>query len=410
MSSEQIAVKQSNSDIQTTVYPILFAVSLVHLLNDTMQSVIPALFPILKEALSLSFTQIGLISMVNNVTAAILQPVIGTYTDRRPKPWLLPTGVVSTMVGMMGIAYASRFEMVLLAVIFMGMGSAVLHPESSRVAYLAGGSKKGLAQSIFQLGGNVGQALAPVMTATIFVHTGQQGVVWFVCIMVIGLALQTRVASWYRKYIANVRMKKKTMKQAASSVLQLSRGRVIFSISILMILVFSKNVYSASITNYYAFFAMERFGITMGQAQMILFVFLVANVIGLMFGGVLADRFSRKGLIWFSILGTAPFALALPYVNLTLSVILIFFAGLILASAFSIILVYANELLPGRVGLVSGIFFGLAFGMAGIGSAFLGNLADSTGITFVMRCAAYLPLIGLFTVFLPTEKQMYGES
>lgn len=394
-----------SSDAMKTIYPILLIISLVHLLNDTIQFIVPSLFPILKDSLSLNFSQIGLISLMINLTAAVMQPAIGIYTDNRPKPKMLPIGMLFTLIGVIALAYAAHFWVVMLAVMLIGLGSAVFHPESARVSFIAAGAKKGMASSIFQFGGFIGQAIAPVITAFLFVRTGQQGVVWLAILVCIGFIAQFYVAGWYGRRLSPAK-KTDAPREATPMVQTVSKGYVILAITILMILVFSKNLYVAAISSYYAFFAIDRFGVSMAQAQIILFVFLAANVIGLMLGGLLADRFSKLSLIWFSILGTAPFSLLLPYSNLTFSVIWIFMAGMILASSFSVIMVYANDLLPGKIGLVSGIFFGLAFGLGGIGSAILGNLADSTSIDFVIYCCAYLPLIGLLTIFLPSDKKM----
>ncbi|MFD0710451.1 MFS transporter [Paenibacillus sp. GCM10027626] len=404
MSTKQNTI-QSSSFAAKTIYPILITVSMVHLLNDTIQFIVPSLFPILKSSLSLSFAQIGLISLMINLTAAIMQPAIGIYTDNRPKPMMLPIGMLFTMLGVVILAYADRFWIVMLAVMLIGLGSAVFHPESSRVSFLAAGDKKGAASSIFQFGGFMGQAIAPILTAFWFVATGHRGLVWLSIVIAIGFAAQFYVAKWYNGQLADASDTNKG-KKVTSPYTGLSKGRVWLAITILMILVFSKNLYVAAISSYYSFFAIERFGVTMEQAQIILFVFLAANVVGLLVGGWLADRFSRIALIWFSILGTAPFALLVPYSNLALSIVWIFLAGAILASSFSVIMVYANELLPGQVGLVSGIFFGLAFGLGGVGSAILGNMADATSIDFVIRCCAYLPLLGLLTIFLPKEKKV----
>ncbi|WP_141499813.1 MFS transporter [Paenibacillus luteus] len=406
MSTNQASVAASASTTAVkTLFPLLFAISFVHLINDTIQSVVPALFPILKDSLSLTFAQIGLISLMINLTAALLQPIIGIFSDSHPKPMMLPVGMLFTMAGVAALSYATHFWMVMAAVMCIGIGSAVFHPVSARVAYLAAGERKGTGQSIFQFGGNIGQSLAPIMTAVLFVHTGQRGVIWFVLFVTIGVVIQYNVAKWYGNQLALVPASNAKKAAKPVSKLNVTKGKVIFAITILMLLVFSKNVYIAAISSYYSFYAIEHFGLTVSQAQMVLFVFLGANVIGLLLGGILADKFSRRSLIWFSILGTAPFALLLPYANLTFSIILIFFAGLILASAFSVILVYANELLPGRVGLVSGVFFGVAFGLAGIGSAILGNLADSMGIEFVIRCTSYLPLLGMLTILLPSDRK-----
>ncbi|MBD2872521.1 MFS transporter [Paenibacillus arenilitoris] len=404
MSSPAATVASPPAAVRT-IFPLLFAISFVHLINDTIQSVVPALFPILKDSLALSFSQIGLISLVINVTAAVLQPVVGIFSDTHPRPMLLPIGMLFTMGGVAALAYAPDFWVVLLAVMLIGVGSAVFHPASARVSYMAAGARKGTGQSIFQFGGNIGQSLAPVMTAAIFVHTGQRGVIWFALAVTIGIVIQYIVAKWYGTQLALAPRGAGKAAAKPEAATRLPIGKIVFALAILMLLVFSKNVYIAAISSYYSFYAIEHFGLSVGSAQLVLFVFLIANVIGLLLGGVLADKFSRRSLIWFSILGTAPFALLLPYANLAFSVVLIFFAGLILASAFSVILVYANELLPGKVGLVSGVFFGMAFGLGGIGSAVLGNLADSMGIAFVIRCTSYLPLLGMLTILLPRDRE-----
>ncbi len=388
-----------------TVFPIIFAVCFVHLLNDTVQAVIPSIYPILKVSLDLSYTQIGLIGFALSGTASVLQPIIGLYTDRRPMPYLLPIGVVFTLAGVISVAFASHFLMVMLAVILIGIGSAIFHPESSRVAFLAAGPRKGMAQSIFQFGGNAGQALAPIMTILIFAKVGQFGAIWFSFASIIAIVVQFFVGRWYAGYLHTTQLERKQHAKVVKAN-PLNRNATAFAIFILMLLLFSKNVYTAAISNYYSFYLMEHFHVSLQMAQIVLFVFLISNVIGLLIGGALTDRFGRRNIIWFSILGTAPFSLALPYANFTVSIILLVLVGLILSSAFSIIVVYAHELLPGKVGLVSGIFFGISFGLGGIGTAFLGNLADTAGIPYIMQLTSYLPLLGLLTVFLPTDQKL----
>lgn len=385
---------------QTTVYPILLSISLVHLLNDSIQSVIPAIFPILHETLSLNFTQIGWIGFTLNVTASMFQPLIGFYTDMKPKPYLLPIGVIFSLFGMIVLAFAPDFWQVIISVVLIGLGSSVLHPESSRVAHLAAGPRKGLAQSIFQTGGNIGQSLAPVFTALIFVPLGQFGIIWFTLAALVAIVVQIRVARWYRS-----RMNKQATKEemAVPKVSHLPVSTVAYSIGILVMLLFSKFVYMASMSGFYAFYLIDKFGITTERAQIFLFALLLAGALGTFAGGPMADRFGRRNMIWFSILGAAPFSLLLPFANLFWSAVLCFVIGFILLSGFSVILVYAQELLPGRVGTVAGLFFGVAFGLGGLGSVVLGTLADHTSITFVINICAYLPLIGLLAAFLPKD-------
>lgn len=401
------APEARTSSVSVTVFPILFAISIVHLLNDTMQSTVTALFPILRDSLSLSYTQIGFIAFAMNMTASILQPIIGTYADIRPRPYLLPIGVGFTLIGVVMLALAPNFAMILLAVTAMGIGSAIFHPESSRVAYLAAGPRRGLAQSIFQVGGNIGSSLGPIMTAVLFVPLGQFGVIWFAFVAVAGILIQSAVARWYgAQQIAPRSASKRGLTVDRTD--GLSRTRVVWTIVILIVLVFSKYVYMSSITSFYTFFLIDDYGVSVERAQMYLFAFLAAAAAGTFFGGPLADRFGRRTIIWISILGTAPFALALPYANLFWSGVLCVFAGFILSSAFSIIVVYAQELLPGNVGLVSGLLFGLAFGLGGLGAVVLGWIADATSIAFIMKLCAFLPLLGLLTVFLPQDSR--GEQ
>jgi FSR family fosmidomycin resistance protein-like MFS transporter len=393
--------------INATVYPILFAISIVHLLNDSMQSSISALFPVLKASLSLNFAQIGMIAFCMNITASVLQPMIGLYADKHPKPYILPIGVCFTLLGIIALANAPTYTFVLLAVISVGIGSAIFHPESSRVAYMAAGQKRGLAQSIFQVGGNIGSSLGPVMTAFIFFPIGQYGVIWFTYAAGTAIIIQYFVAGWYSRQ--NLLSRKRVKTKAAESKNLLSRRQVGWALTVLILLVFSKNVYMASITSFYSFFLIDGYGISVKHAQLFLFAFLVAAAAGTFIGGPLADRFGRRNIIWLSILGTAPFSIMLPYANLFWSGVLCVCAGFVLSSAFSIIVVYAQELLPGRVGLVSGLFFGLAFGLGGLGSAVLGYVADETSIAFIMKICAYLPLIGLLTVFLPKDEVLKGR-
>ncbi|MDF2724476.1 MAG: Fosmidomycin resistance protein, partial [Paenibacillus sp.] len=367
-----------------TVFPILFAISIVHLLNDSMQSTVSALYPILRDSLDLSYKQIGFIAFAMNIVSSVLQPVIGMYADIRPRPFILPIGVCFTLAGIVSLALAPSFPLVLLSAVLIGIGSAVFHPESSRVAYLAAGGKRGLAQSIFQVGGNIGSSLGPIMTAILFVPLGQIGVLWFTIVAVAGIAIQYVVAVWYKGQSVVPRSKARRTARTEGGF-ALSRVQVMAAIAILVILVFSKYVYITSITSYFSFYLIDNFGVSISHAQMFLFAFLIATAAGSFVGGPLADRFGRRNIIWLSVLGTAPFSIAMPYANLYVAGVLCVCAGFVLSSAFSIIVVYAQELLPGNVGFVSGLFFGLAFGLGGIGAVLLGWIADSTTIVHMMK-------------------------
>lgn len=382
--------------VEETVFGIIMAVSFCHLLNDTMQSLIPALYPMLKEGYGLNFTQIGLLGLVFQVTASLLQPLIGIYTDKRPLPYSLATGMAFTLAGLLMLAYAHAYWMLLIGAGVIGLGSAVFHPESSRVARLASGGRHGLAQSLFQVGGNFGTAIGPLLAAFIVVPRGQGSVAWFSLIALLGMVILWRVGSWYaahRRANAN--------RKAMASSEPLPRKTVIMSIAVLAMLVFSKYVYMTSLSSYYTFYMIDRFGISVQHAQILLFVFLGAVAIGTVAGGPTVDWFGTKFVIWFSILGALPFTLALPYANYELTIALTFIIGVILASAFSAIVVFAQELVPGRVGMIAGLFFGFAFGIGGIGAAGLGLVADHMGIEFVYNICSYLPLLGLLTIFLP---------
>jgi len=385
--------------VETTVFPILFAISFSHLLNDTIQSLIPAIYPIVKNSYHLSFSQIGLITLTFQMSASLFQPFVGLYTDKKPQPYSLAVGMGFTLVGLVTLSMSTGFYMMLLAVALVGTGSSVFHPEASRMAQAASGGKKGLAQSIFQLGGNAGSSLGPLLAAWIIVPHGQTSIIWFSLMALLAILILSRVGVWYK----GVLLKINARKQGGAAVVgnTFSRGKVIFAVSILLILIFSKYFYMASLTSYFTFYLIDKFHVSVQSSQVYLFVFLVSVAAGTLVGGPVGDRFGRKYVIWFSILGTAPFALMLPYANLFWTGVLIVPIGMILASAFSAILVYAQELIPGKTGLVAGLFFGFAFGMGGIGSALLGNLADHGGINYVYHICSFLPLIGLLTGFLP---------
>lgn len=390
--------------LEKTSYPILAAISLGHLLNDLVQSLIPAIYPILKTSFHLGFGQIGIITFAFQVTASLLQPLVGLYTDRKPQPYSLVGGMAVTLVGLLLLANAPTFNMLVLAACCVGVGSSIFHPESARVARLASGGRHGLAQSLFQVGGNAGSALGPLLAAFIVVPRGQGSIAWFSLATLIGMVLLANVGGWYKQ-----RPKLSQARSGTTSATALSTTTVVTSLVILVALVFSKYFYLASITSYYTFYLIHRFQLSVQSAQLYLFLFLGAAAIGTVAGGPIGDKIGRKRVIWASIVGVLPFTLLLPYANLFWTAILSILIGLIIASAFTAILVYAQELMPGRVGLVSGIFFGLAFGMGGIGAACLGKLADLTSIDFVYRTCSFLPLIGLLTGLLPELKERRPE-
>ena len=385
--------------VEKTVFPILFAISFSHLLNDTIQSLIPAIYPIVKNTYHLTFSQIGLITLTFQMAASLFQPFVGMYTDKRPQPYSLAVGMSFTLCGLVMLSLSSGFYMMLVSVALVGTGSSVFHPEASRMASAASGGKRGLAQSIFQLGGNAGSSIGPLLAAWIIVPNGQLSIIWFSAFALLAIVILSRVGNWYKGYMLVLKAKQSSKQQAVAN--QFSKGKVAFAVVILLILIFSKYFYMASLTSYFTFYLIDKFQLSVQSSQIYLFVFLFSVAAGTLAGGPIGDRFGRKYVIWFSILGTAPFALMLPYANLFWTGVLIVPIGMILASAFSAILVYAQELIPGKVGLVSGLFFGFAFGMGGIGSALLGRLADSTSIGYVFHICSFLPLIGLLTGLLP---------
>ena len=381
---------------EQTVFSIIMAVSFCHLLNDTMQSLIPALYPMIKDSYGLDFTQIGILGLVFQVTASLLQPLIGIYTDKKPLPYSLSVGMGFTLLGLLLLAYAHAYWVLLVGAGVVGLGSAVFHPESSRVARLASGGRHGLAQSLFQVGGNFGSAIGPLLAAFIVLPRGQESVAWFSAAALLGMAILFQVGKWYSSHRVAT-----SKRSSGAPTLVLPRTKVIKAIAVLAMLVFSKYVYMSSLSSYYTFYMIERFNVTVQHAQILLFVFLGAVAVGTVAGGPVVDWFGTKFVIWFSILGALPFTLMLPYAGYTATVVLTFIIGVILASAFSAIVVFAQELVPGRVGMISGLFFGFAFGMGGIGAAALGVAADHYGIEFVYRMCSYLPLLGLLTILLP---------
>ena len=380
-----------------TAGPVLGAISFCHLLNDMMQSLLPAIYPILKGGFSLSFGQIGLLTLTYQITASLLQPLIGLYTDRRPMPYSLPVGMGFTLLGLVTLSVAPDYALLLAGATLLGMGSSVFHPESSRIARLASGGQHGLAQSVFQVGGNFGSALGPLLAAFIILPHGRASMAWFALAALGGMAILTVLGRWYK---TNGKVKATSHGREATAAM-LSGRQVGFAVFILLVLIFSKYFYLSSLTSYYIFYLIHRFHLTVQAAQIDLFIFMAAAAAGTIAGGPIGDRFGRIRVIWGSILGVLPFTLALPYAGLQLTIVLSVIIGLILSSAFSAILVYAQDLMPGRVGMVSGLFFGFAFGMGGIGAAVLGALADWTGIDTVYRLCSFLPLFGLLTAFLP---------
>lgn len=384
-------------------FSVLLMVSLGHLLNDMFQAVIPAIYPMIKESLGLSFTQIGIITLTNQITSSLLQPMVGYFSDKHPRPYGLALGMCFTLTGLLLLSFATSFVLILLSVAFVGVGSSVLHPESSKVARLASGGAKGTAQSIFQIGGNVGRAFGPVAVALIVVPHGQGSIRWFAFLAVVAVWVLARIGRWYKHQIERYGQNKSKFDIENES--HLTRRQVVAALLVLLVLMFSKDFYTANIQNYLTFYMIDKFGLSVAASQYVLFAFLVSTAIGLLIGGEVGDRYGRKYVIWVSILGSSPFALLLPYCNLTWTIVLAILVGMVMSSAMSAILVYATELLPGNVGMISGAFFGLSFGLGGIGSALFGWLADMSSIQYVFQLTAFLPLLGIVTYFLPNIKE-----
>jgi len=385
----------NRSGLQQTAFAIIVAVSIGHLINDVMQSMLTASYPLLKDNYGLDFGEIGWLTFTFQVTASLLQPLVGLYTDKRPLPYSLPIGMASSLIGLIVLAHAGNYPMLLIGAALIGLGSSVFHPEASRVARMASGGRHGLAQSLFQVGGNFGSAIGPLLAAFVVVPHGQQSIQWFSIGALVGMIILWRVGMWYAAHIPL-----KGAKKVATGE-ELPRGKVVLAIAVLVVLVMGKYVYLTSLSSYYTFFVIQKFGVSVQNAQLLLFLYLGAVAVGTIAGGSMVDRFGTKFVIWFSILGTLPFTLALPYVSLPVTAVLTVIIGFIIASAFSAIVVFAQELLPGRVGLVAGLFFGLAFGVGGVGAAVLGEVADIKGIDFVYTVCSFLPALGLLTVFLP---------
>lgn len=398
----------SQGAVRAMVFPIVITLSIAHLLNDTMQSVIPALYPLIKQDLGLTFSQIGIITLVFQLTSSILQPLVGRYTDKHPKPYALATGMAFSLVGLAILSTAHNFWTILLGVSILGWGSSIFHPNASRVTQIAAGKRKGLAQSIFQVGGSTGTAIGPLLAALIVIPYGQIAVSYFSIIALIGFVLLFRIGSWYKVQLQDLNSNAHQKSRAPAH--GLSKNKVIWALTLLVILLFSKSLYSVSMTNYFTFFLIEKFDISVQQSQVCLFLFLASCSLGVLLGGAIGDRFGRKYVIWGSILGAAPFTIALPYVSFEMTIILSFIIGIVISSAFSAILVYAIDLMPGNIGTIAGIFFGLSFGLGGLGSAVLGYIADLTSIGFVFQTTTVFPLVGIVAAFLPNIEKSKAKS
>jgi len=399
------AVAKSFTQGQETSYRILFIIALCHLFNDSIQAIIPAMFPILEKSMGLTFTQLGMIAFTLNIVSSILQPVIGGMTDKKPMPFALPIGLTFTMFGVLGLAFAPRFELVVLSVIFIGLGSAVFHPEGSRVAYMAAGTRRGLAQSIYQVGGNSGQAMAPLITALILVPLGQIGAAWFTVVAALAVGLLMYIAFWYLGRLREEQKIFNRKSKASPNQKEISKS-VWVALILILFLIFARSWYVSGMTNYYAFYTIKHYAFSIEKAQVFLFAFLVAGALGTFFGGPLADRFGKKTIIFLSMIISAPLSILIPLVPPVAAFCLLILTGFILMSSFSVTVVYAQELVPGKIGTMSGLTVGLAFGMGAVGSVVLGYLADLIGITNTMIMTGFLPLLGILTLLLPSDKKL----
>ncbi len=389
-----------------TTYKILMIMGLCHLLNDSIQSVIPAMFPVLGKSMGLSFTQLGFIAFSLNIVSSIMQPFIGALSDKKPMPFALPIGMTSTLLGVIGLALAPNYSLVLISVLFIGLGSAVFHPEGSRVAHMAAGSRRGLAQSIYQVGGNSGQALAPLITALILVPLGQIGAAWFSIVAAIAVLLLSYIAVWYSKRLKELNEQIHVKKEIITNPSGKISKNILFTLILILFLIFARSWYVAGITNYYAFFAMEQYQMNIQTAQIFLFAFLVSGALGTFFGGPLADKFGKRNIIIISILGSAPFSILIPFVPATISFILLLLTGFILMASFSVTVIYAQELVPGKVGTMAGLTVGLAFGMGAIGSIVLGVMADHLGLLLTLTFTGFLPVLGALAFLLPADRKL----
>ena len=397
-------IRRSQFTSSEIALPVLIALSLSHCLNDLLQSLLAASYPLFKEDLALSFGQIGLITLVYQMAASVFQPLAGLFFDKRPFVWSLPAGMCCTLVGLLNLAFASNLHWVLVSVFLIGVGSSILHPEASRITSLASGGRRGFAQSVFQVGGNLGGSFGPLLMALLVAPYGRHNIAYFAIVAFVAILVMIPVCRWYKAYLRRVKWRPANAVRHAP--MPLPHGRTFFAIAILLTLIFSKYIYMASLSSYYTFYLMHKFGVSVQQSQIFLFVFLLATAAGTLMGGPIGDRIGRKYVIWMSILGTAPFSILMPHVSLAWTVVLSFCVGFMLSSAFPAILLYAQELLPNKLGLISGLFFGFAFGIAGIASAVLGDMADHYGIEAVYNICAYMPLLGLVTWFLPDLKKV----
>ena len=397
-------IRRSQFTSSEIALPVLIALSLSHCLNDLLQSLLAASYPLFKEDLALSFGQIGLITLVYQMAASVFQPLAGLFFDKRPFVWSLPAGMCFTRVGVLNLAFASNLHWVLVSVFLIGVGSSILHPEASRITSLASGGRRGFAQSVFQVGGNLGGSFGPLLMALLVAPYGRHNIAYFAIVAFVAILVMIPVCRWYKAYLRRVKWRPANAVRHAP--MPLPHGRTFFAIAILLTLIFSKYIYMASLSSYYTFYLMHKFGVSVQQSQIFLFVFLLATAAGTLMGGPIGDRIGRKYVIWMSILGTAPFSILMPHVSLAWTVVLSFCVGFMLSSAFPAILLYAQELLPNKLGLISGLFFGFAFGIAGIASAVLGDMADHYGIEAVYNICAYMPLLGLVTWFLPDLKKV----
>ncbi|QCJ41866.1 MFS transporter [Bacillus sp. S3] len=406
MNQQAILPAKAQKASESPMYKILFIIGLCHLLNDSIQAVVPAMFPILEKSMGLSFTQLGIIAFSLNMISSIMQPAVGMITDKKPMPYALPIGLTFTLFGILGLGFASSFLMIVLSVVFIGLGSAIFHPEGSRVAYMAAGSRRGLAQSIYQVGGNTGQALAPVITALILVPLGQIGASWFTIVAAVAVILLLYIANWYnqRLLISPVTAKKKSTGVTKKDGLT---REVKNTLALILLLIFARTWYSSGITNFYTFYVIKEYSLTIKESQIFLFAFLVSGAVGTFFGGPLSDRFGKKNIISFSMLATVPFSILIPYVPSTVAFFFLILTGFILMTSFSVTVVYAQELVPGKIGTMSGLTVGLAFGMGAIGSVGLGYLADLIGLQSMITWLGVLPLLGLIAFLLPTDQKIW---